>query len=339
MLQKTSDFFLKKLRLSDPWNYKAPILIAVPYFFIALGTLSIGEALAAVIASFVTILGIAGFGYFLNDLSDIAHDAKIGKQNVVGKLNRAKKWYLLLGFVAVAWLPWLYLPLTWLTAGLLIFQFVLFMLYSLPPIRLKERTWGGIWADAMYAHVNPAILAAITFILLIQQPLSNFYAYLILLALWQLFLGIRNILFHQISDYEADLASDTHTFATTYGKPFAKRLNRYFFLPAEVFCFVGLLVVISGFVSFFWVTYLVFVGYIFFRKKVLKKSELPQNLRQTAYDFLDDYYKEWMAVMLLIFAMVQVPVFVVLLVIHVLLFRNCLSMLANDLRAIGDNIR
>ena len=68
------DLVYRRLRLRNPWNYKAPLLISLPYFMIAVGRVPWDRALLGILAALCTIAGIAGAAYFINDLGDARSD-------------------------------------------------------------------------------------------------------------------------------------------------------------------------------------------------------------------------------------------------------------------------
>src|SRR5687768_476539 len=79
-------FFTKKLRLSNPWNYKVPFLLSIPYLVLLVGGYNEGKSFYAILASLSVIIGIAGFGYLTNDLGDRQKDQMINKENVTGQI-------------------------------------------------------------------------------------------------------------------------------------------------------------------------------------------------------------------------------------------------------------
>src|SRR5262249_57433548 len=110
-------------------------------------------------------------------------------------------------FLPVALLPWLYLPLHWENGSLLGFELLLFVLYAFPPFRLKERGMLGLFADALYAHAIPAVLAVMTFSLMANRAYDHLTWFVLALGLWQFFLGVRNIVLHQLKDFDGDTRS------------------------------------------------------------------------------------------------------------------------------------
>ena len=195
MLRKAAHLFLSRLRLSNPWRFKAPFLISIPYQMLFLGGIPPEDAALGFGMSCATIFGIAGFGYFLNDWTDREEDQRAGKFNVMLQLHWAAVVGLLLLFLALAVVPWVvYFPKGWSTLGLLGFEFLLFVLYSAPPFRFKERGWLGVLCDAGYAHAVPAVLAGITFFYLGNRSFVAIFWFLGLLGAWQAAVGVRNIL-------------------------------------------------------------------------------------------------------------------------------------------------
>lgn len=108
--------------------------------------------------------------------------------------------------------------------------------YSVPPLRLKERGWLGVLADAMAAHVYPALLC-----LLIAAPrapygLSKPLAVTVLL--WSLAFGLRGFLTHLVLDDELDRDSGLRTVVHDHGRDFTINLLLRCIAPLEIGCFI-----------------------------------------------------------------------------------------------------
>lgn len=318
-LTQKLNFFTKKLRLSNPWNYKVPLLITFPYLLILVSTQKNPHAFYAILASVLIIVGVAGLGYLSNDLGDKNKDTLIEKQNATSELTSVGLVFLFVLFFLLAIVPWAFMPLGKWTFVLLSGQFVLFYVYAFPPFRLKERGIFGVVADACYAHLIPAILASYTFFLYGEKSFQNMYTLLVLLGLWQFVLGLRNILFHQVNDMENDMLSDTLTFAMTYGKKRTENLLQKIVLPLEVLLF-------SVFVA--WLSHYMFllatgiVLYWGFTAIQLKFRIKQLGVRQFAYTFLDDVYIKWVPLFVLLELVFTQPLYFPILIMHVLLFKN-----------------
>ncbi len=205
--------FWYKLRLSHPWRYKAPVLLACVYMVFIKKQASLSEMAPWLGLSLLTIVGIAGIGYLINDFSDRQSDSKAGKPNFFEGASWLRVAFSVLTLTILALGPWYFFPMDRLSWILLIGELVCFVIYALSPFRLKKNIWIAPVLDALYAHVLPALLATHTFLLIIEADFS--YLHLFALSLWQLILGIRLLINHLIEDRPHDLLNH-HTLATEY---------------------------------------------------------------------------------------------------------------------------
>lgn len=316
-------FFTQKLRLSNPWNFKAPFLITVPYLMLLQSGYTRGDrAFAAIVASVCVIVGVAGFGYLTNDLGDRKKDALIGKENVTGQLPPAAIALLFALFFCLALLPWLYLPFTSISLVLLALQFFLFYAYAFKPLRLKEKGIWGVVTDALYAHVNPALLAAYTFMVFAGAEPASCFLLLLFMCSWQLALGIRNIIFHQLKDHESDLSSGTRTFVGSYGKARSERLLKNVVLPLELILFVAFISVTGHYLE----TWLLIAACsCFWCITRLRNGWRSGDYRAAAYAYLDDLYIRWLPLFIIALLVLHSWSYAGIAVLHLLLFRNGLK--------------
>jgi 4-hydroxybenzoate polyprenyltransferase len=200
-------------RSEDWWKSKAVLLMGLIYLLTAWLNIAFERFLILSALSFITIVGFASMGYFLNDFFDIEYDNKVGKKNfLANKPNVLLVSFFLLSCVLI-FTPWIYLPSNNFSYLLIFVQILLYVVYSTPPIRLKERGIAGVIADALYGHAIPHVLAAHTFSLAAKIPLDG--ALVVYLFTWQLISGIRNIVLHQKADAAFDQKSGTKTFVQT----------------------------------------------------------------------------------------------------------------------------
>ncbi len=312
-------FFSKKLRLSNPWKYKVPFLITIPYLVLLLNEGTLGNIIKPILCSILIIIGIAGIGYLTNDLGDKEKDGIIKKENATQAISVPTIVALFVFFLALSIGPWFYLPMNKYSYWLLTLQFVFFFLYSFKPFRFKERGFLGVITDALYGHLNPAILAAYTFYLIIGNSFQFFNPFLLSLALWQFFLGIRNIVFHQIQDYEKDIQSSTNTFVTNIGEQRAINLAQLYLIPIEIFLFLGFAFLISYFNPYL----IVFIVLYWVAKFILSIKRIrTMNYRQKAYLFLDDLYIKWIPLLVLLLLCLKSKLYIPLLILHFVLFQS-----------------
>ena len=197
-------------RVKDWWWSKAALLMGMIYLFAAWYHISLVQFVPLSVLSLITISGFASMGYLFNDLFDIEKDAAAGKSNFLA--GKSPVFILLLFIVSSVFVfgPWWFLPKDNFSYTLITAQIFLFIIYSVPPVRLKERGIAGIITDALYAHGLPPVLAAYTFALAAQHPFH--FSEIAMLFIWQTTSGIRNILLHQFDDLEADKLSGSKNF-------------------------------------------------------------------------------------------------------------------------------
>lgn len=318
-MNKALLFFAKKLRLSNPWKFKAPVLMAVPYLVFLMSGDTGQRAFFAVLASVTIIVGVAGLGYLSNDLGDREKDAAIQKENATSGLGLGSLVMLFLLFLALAIAPWLYLPFTAQSLYLLLLQFFLFYAYAFKPLRLKERSFLGVMADALYAHLVPTLLAAYTFYTFTGKRMSQDALLLSALCCWQFVLGIRNICFHQLKDYDNDLASGTSTFVTRYGLHKTTALITRIILPLELLGFLAFVAAVSFPFPFF----AALIAAYWLYKLLSERKAIPHfNYRDYAYKFMDDLYIQWLPLAILLLLCFRSFQFLPVLILHGLLFRS-----------------
>jgi len=325
------DLIVRRLRLRNPWNYKAPLLIAFPYFAIGAGRVPWDRAMFAIVAALCTIAGIAGVAYFLNDLTDARQDRLAGKDNAVADLGWPQRLLLLALFLIAALAPWLYLPFTRATGALLAAELALFVLYCFPPFRLKERAFWGIAADATYAHALPSVLAVLTFALLASEPYRDLPIFAAALGAWQFALGVRNIALHQLQDRERDARAGARTLAVTLGAARLERLLRLVFVPLEIAAFAAFVFVAARSIPWLPLACAIFVVAATIRLKLLQQP-FPATTRDALYVFADSFYADWLPLVVLGFMIATVPATWPIGVLHLLVFRNGVRQSIRDAR-------
>lgn len=270
-------------------------------------------------ASVVTISGFASLGYLLNDLFDIEKDRVAGKPNMMQ--GKPAVVILLMFAIAVSalLLPWLYLPYNTVSLVLIVVEVGTFILYSAPPVRLKERGVAGIIADTLYAHLLPLMLAANTFI--IASGANVDVQLMAVLLLLQAVSGIRNIIIHQYEDAEADRLGGTISFFSGLSKTTFERI-----LLCCIVAEVSLLSLLFALLAhtnnllllcqpIIWL-HVVFVLVLFARKG------LPAFLNSTWRYFPNNLWELWMPVTLLLVLAVADSRFILIAFLHVLLFNH-----------------
>lgn len=207
----------KILKIHKWWNSHFVVMLGVIYYI--LSTSPSPPPMASFLATLALFtfasIGIASFGQLLNDATDVRQDVRSGTQNLVASKGILRTAGLFLAVLVAGIVPWFWLPVTPAIVALLALEYLLFILYSVPPVRLKGRGFAGVAADALYAYVVPTAVAALVFSKLagIRPPVM----FLLSLGGWSFLYGLANILNHQLVDETRDREEGVETFVVARG--------------------------------------------------------------------------------------------------------------------------
>lgn len=172
--------------------------------FAVLFNTNIYQIVIGFVPIFIAYVFVGIGGYFLNDIFDFKQDITAKKFNITKIISPT----IVVVIIIICWATGIILVhtvfpyLLWLVC----IQFVLLMLYSIPPFRLKEAGKWGIVIDASYAHLLPELMLLAYLNQYIHLPF-----FVILFPLFTFLLGVRDILIHQINDYANDELAGVNT--------------------------------------------------------------------------------------------------------------------------------
>lgn len=218
------------------WQPKLALLLAHCYLMFMIVEADPLDGLKFAALFVITSIGFGFFGHLTNDWSDRNSDAFQNKANMLSNSSIQERWLYLFGSLVVALMPWLIFPTNATIQALLVIEILLFILYAFKPVRLKERGFAGLVADALYAFVIPTCIVFKTGELYFSYNFNN--SFYIIIVVWMLSSGLFNILLHQVTDLESDLAADQQTFVSKIGKQKAITLAKSVLLPAHLFAFL-----------------------------------------------------------------------------------------------------
>ncbi|MCB0555237.1 MAG: UbiA prenyltransferase family protein [Phaeodactylibacter sp.] len=310
------------LRKGDWFTSKLPIAWGVYYLGLwATGAPPTGPVIGTTFLMLLAFIASGIFVRFYNDLFDMAADARGGKFNLASRVSPF--WRILAPVLATAFiiLILMILKAPAYLYGLMGLQHLLYILYSTPPVRLKNRGLAGALTDAAYGHAMPAVIGWAFAISLSDEAGGSFLfpAVVLLIITLQLLSGIKNILFHQVMDFEKDRAAAARTLVVVVGKKRAVNLGVNWLAPIEfsllmAFLFyVGLsfqaplLIVLSPFILVH-----ILAGYRSYRRRDKEKSQLLL--------LSNEVYDTWLPIAFLGMLIENNSDFWLLLVFHLLVF-------------------
>lgn len=325
-------------KAAEWWSYKIPPMLAVAYFVLAAAprTPHIPEIWSSFALYILAVTAIASFGHFLTDAFDVEEDRVLGKRNLWAPMSPVARTILLAVLFLAAWLPWFGMPGGLVLLALIALQFLMFFLYAAPPVRLKERGLPGIAADAMYAHMLPALWTLVPFsgIAGVRAP----WWLIAFLAAWSLAVGMRHLLQHQVAQLDSDRKARVRTFAVRNGREATFRLIVHPILQLEIVTFAALLIVIGAEFFFVPLCFMVFVAFRLVRSRAdLAGLRVPDDESLSLHLgtlILSRFYERWLPLLVLAGLSWRDPSYVVLLVLHIALFgRGLLELARNDVPA------
>ncbi len=289
------------------------------YLFTAWFEIPLKEFPVLALLSITTIIGFASFGYLVNDLFDIKKDTKAGKKNfLAGKPTPLVILFFLLSGSLMLW-PWGYFENNRYSGTMVITELVLFIIYSAPPIRLKERGVWGLIIDALYAHALPVVLISYTYSLEGNKvfPLAPVF----LLFIWQMLNGIRNILLHQADDMQTDKKTNVKNFVSRMSPDSFRATIQYLISGELVFsCSFFLILFFNN--RLFTICLFVILGLSAIAYYLFGKKGIGQMLKSGWKFFPNNIYEKWLPVCNLIVLSIMSVVFIPVLLLHVALFNT-----------------
>lgn len=190
---------------SSDWRFSfIPQIFGTLYLWIYIFQITYSISIIQLLfLSFTTSLGFAALGYLINEFFDKKDDFIAGKINKVQSLSWQQLVLLFLGILLAVFLPWISLPTTSFTFWLIAIQICLFVIYAIPPFRLKNNFVFAAIIDSLYAYVSPLILSCYTFYLYSSQT-EKPIIFILLITILFFIAGYRNIIIHFITDFFTD---------------------------------------------------------------------------------------------------------------------------------------
>ena len=300
------------------WFNKVPLSVTLVVLLLDGRPFSVGALVVLVLVA-LTVCAVGNYGYALNDLFDVGEDARLGRANAAASAGPRRMWGItglsalcaevFAGAVAGA-------PGALLTAlGL-----CLPLAYSVPPLRIKEWKWLGVCADALAAHVYPALLALLAVSDWKLRPVTIALAPCVLL--WSAAAGLRGILSHQLHTAEQDRSAGLITVVHDFGNARVEKFIVAVLLPLEVGAFGDALIACNA-GAILWLFVALYVIYEIFKTasgRFRVTAFRPQG--QPYLPFVEEsFYKAWGPVVLALDAARVDLVYLLLIPAYALLFR------------------
>lgn len=298
------------------WFSKVPLSILL--FLLLAGESSLSATILPLAGLVATVCCVGNYGFAINDLFDQEEDRIAGKANAATTHGARTIWAsaivsAILAVVVAA-------VSAGLAGGLLtVAAMLLPLIYSVPPLRVKERGWFGVLADALAAHLFPALLAMLIVSRHALQDLT--IPLLIAITAWSLVTGLRNILAHQLKTAERDRVAGLTTLAHTRGHWRLVQVVGYVIVPVEYLAFATI-IYLTGPTAFILLVAAVFVSYelLKYYQNIISIDVFKEKSRHFI-PFMDEgAYRVWGPIALTIDAAFSDPSYYALALLYIFLF-------------------
>jgi hypothetical protein len=317
---------LATARVGDWWFYKFSPILATFYATAGLAGGPLLPLLGRLLVLLLSLVVGAVYVSIVNDWTDLADDAAGGKTNrLAGRSPRFIGLALGSCLLAGGGFGWYFWQFDRLSALLYLGSWVAYSLYSLPPARLKVCGLAGVLADAAGAHFFPLLLTVALASRWTSQAVPP--AWWAAIGAWALASGIRNILWHQLADADADAQAGVDTFVRRRGVRLAQRLGQVVAFPVEVGAFGMVLLLLS---QPLWAVALLglYAGLEWCRWRIW--GYRPAVLAPDSRLVLNDYYQFFFPLSLLLTQALRYPADGLVLVLHTGLFWPSVQQLGQE---------
>lgn len=265
-------------RINDWWHYIIPPILSFYFLGIINAKIKIFDYKFIVYFALLLIVSIAtaSFGFVLGEWSDIKDDKIAGKKNRLNNISTFSKFLLTSIPLIFIFFFTFFFHLDIFLYFIIGIQLCAFILYSIPPFRLKRKKKMAVILDAIYSG---ALFYIFAFSIISKVNLTA----IILLLIWAVSKGIRNILGHLLKDKEFDKLAGINTIATDKDFSSISKFINFCLIPFEIFSF-SIFIYYLGISCVYLLVFWLYILYVLNRKQyiipfLLKRSILIEHNR------------------------------------------------------------
>lgn len=308
---------LNVIRSAEWWAHKLPPLLAVAYATVLMSPVPLySVALWAIFLLSSLVVG-AIYVSVINDITDLEEDIASGKSNRVQQIPKQYRWIIpgicvILGFVFGYFL---YPDI--LSCFLYLLSWIVFSLYSIKPVRLKNRGILGVLADGCGSHVFTSLLMVASMSYITNQQID--WIWFTAVGIWAFTYGLRGILWHQFSDRENDLKVNLNTYASKINPEDFKTRSKL--LIYTELCALAVMLYKTN-LAIAIIGLFIYLILLFLRYKI-NKTQIITILKSNDQPFqilMADYYQMVFPLSLLLAASINNNLNLLVLAVHIFLF-------------------
>jgi 4-hydroxybenzoate polyprenyltransferase len=309
--------FTDLIRSNDWWAYKIPPILTVAFIIVLHSEYTIVDMYGAFIIAMVALVIGAAYVSILNDATDVAEDAAVGKRNSMASFSVPMRVAIVLLPVAMAiCVVLLFFKSSFITTVFYVVSYICFTLYSLPPFRFKERGFAGVLADALGSQVFPTLFVASFFLAKTSEQMA--VAPLMCIGGLALGFGLRGIIWHQFHDLKNDMQSGLRTIAGKLSD-FQVRILGQSLIALEITALILLSIYYR--LSSVFVGLAIYAAYLYLLKRKWQIVPILIKPRETRYRiFMSEFYQVYLPTCILTQCIIRNRIDVIALVVYLILF-------------------
>ena len=311
---------LKSITRAGDWRFSfIPHIFGNLYLWILIFDISFNkDSVLLLVMSLLTSFGFAALGYFINEYFDQEEDSKAGKINKLYYLNGKQKLLVLIPTLLLTFLPWAIIPFDNFSIALIVLQVSLFIIYSIPQIRIKRTPIASGIVDAAYAYIVPMLLSFHSFYLFSHAE-NYFFVFIILYSVLLFFVGFRNITIHQINDIFKDKKVGIKSLPMILGVRNSDILLKSTLVIEAVLFFIIAILLSIRFSSIFLTLFIAFSFISYVGYKEFKSLHKGIIVNRPFRHLTDSIYQIWFPIIALFILIFQETYWLIILPIHLLL--------------------
>jgi hypothetical protein len=200
------------IRSQEWWAHKLPPLLAIGYATSLMSPIPLYKVALWLIFLLSSLVVGAIYVSVINDITDLEEDLASGKSNRIQQVPVKYRWLIPAACVLIGFgFGYLLYPDV-LSCLLYLLSWIVFSLYSIKPVRLKNRGIWGVLADGCGSHVFTSLLMVSSVSYITNQSIN--WLWFCAAGIWALCYGLRGILWHQFADRDNDIKVQLNTYAS-----------------------------------------------------------------------------------------------------------------------------
>lgn len=308
---------LNIIRSQEWWAHKLPPLLAVGYGTVLMSDVPLYSVALWLIFLLSSLVVGAIYVSVINDITDLEEDLASGKSNRIQQVPLKFRWVIPVVCLLIGLVFGYFLYPDVLSCLLYLLSWIVFSLYSIKPVRLKNRGILGVLADGCGSHVFTSLLMVSSMSYVTHQQIN--WIWFAAVGVWALCYGLRGILWHQFADRDNDIKVNLNTYASKIQPEDFKPRARILIIAELMALAIMLyqLALMTTIIALFAYFILVFIRYDRYKNQVIivmKRNKKPFQI------IMADYYQMLFPISLLILASTMNSLNLIILVIHILLF-------------------